>query len=147
MKLSQSSYSLIESSLKKAISKLLQVKEQPIISDIYLQVTVAGEFVVYDDNDQEFARATIAEWVDCQEDVLIKESQELLTKLLNKQNETGAFNQLPLLKPYSFVLVDEEKETIADLLLMDDDTMLLSEGLLQGLDEELDAFLKDLLEN
>lgn len=147
MKLSQSSYSLIENSLKKAISKLLQVKEQPIISDIYLQVTVAGEFVVYDDNDQEFARATIAEWVDCQEDVLIKESQELLTKLLNKQNETGAFNQLPLLKPYSFVLVDEEKETIADLLLMDDDTMLLSEGLLQGLDEELDAFLKDLLEN
>ena len=80
-------------------------------------------------------------------DVLIKESQELLTKLLNKQNESGAFNQLPLLKPYSFVLVDEEKETIADLLLMDDDTMLLSEGLLQGLDEELDAFLKDLLEN
>lgn len=147
MKLSQSSYSLIENSLKKAICKLLQVKEQPIISDIYLQVTVAGEFVVYDDNDQEFARATIAEWVDCQEDVLIKESQELLTKLLNKQNETGAFNQLPLLKPYSFVLVDEEKETIADLLLMDDDTMLLSEGLLQGLDEELDAFLKDLLEN
>ncbi len=147
MKLSQSSYSLIESSLKKAINKLLQVKEQPIISDIYLQVTVAGEFVVYDDNDQEFARATIAEWVDCQEDVLIKESQELLTKLLNKQNESGAFNQLPLLKPYSFVLVDEEKETIADLLLMDDDTMLLSEGLLQGLDEELDAFLKDLLEN
>ena len=147
MKLSQSSYSLIENSLKKAINKLLQVKEQPIISDIYLQVTVAGEFVVYDDNDQEFARATIAEWVDCQEDVLIKESQELLTKLLNKQNETGAYNQLPLLKPYSFVLVDEEKETIADLLLMDDDTMLLSEGLLQGLDEELDAFLKDLLEN
>ena len=147
MKLSQSSYSLIESSLKKAINKLLQVKEQPIISDIYLQVPAAGEFVVYDDNDQEFARATIAEWVDCQEDVLIKESQELLTKLLNKQNETGVYNQLPLLKPYSFVLVDEEKETIADLLLMDDDTMLLSEGLLQGLDEELDAFLKDLLEN
>ena len=56
MKLSQSSYSLIESSLKKAINKLLQVKEQPIISDIYLQVTAAGEFVVYDDNDQEFAR-------------------------------------------------------------------------------------------
>ena len=63
------------------------------------------------------------------------------------ENESGAFNQLPLLKPYSFVLVDEEKETIADLLLMDDDTMLLSEGLFQGLDEELDAFLKDLLEN
>lgn len=146
MKLNQSSLSLLEDSLKKAVSKLLQKKERPIITDIYLQVTIAGEFVVFDD-DQELSRATIAEWVDSQEDVLINETQQVLTTLLAKQKESGAFDQLPLMKPYSFVLVDEEKETIADLLLMDDDTMIISEGLLQGLDEELDAFLKDLLEN
>ena len=51
-----------------------------------------------------------------------------------------------LIKPYSFVLVDDEYETVADLLLVDDDTMLVSDGLLKGLDEELDAFLKQLLE-
>jgi hypothetical protein len=50
------------------------------------------------------------------------------------------------MKPYSFVLVDEDKETIAELLLLDDDTLLVNEELLKGLDEELDAFLKDLLE-
>jgi hypothetical protein len=44
------------------------------------------------------------------------------------------------------VLVDEEHETVADLLLVDDDTMLLNDGLLKGLDEELDDFLKQLLE-
>lgn len=147
MKLNQSSLSLLEDSLKKAVSKLLQKKEHPIITDIYLQVTIAGEFVVFDDNDEELSRATIAEWVDCQEDELINEAQQVLTTLLAKQKESGAFDQLPLMKPYSFVLVDEEKETIADLLLMDDDTMIISKGLLQGLDEELDAFLKDLLEN
>ncbi len=147
MKLNQSSLSLLEDSLKKAVSKLLQKKEHPIITDIYLQVTIAGEFVVFDDNDEELSRATIAEWVDCQEDELINEAQQALTTLLAKQKESGAFDQLPLMKPYSFVLVDEEKETIADLLLMDDDTMIISKGLLQGLDEELDAFLKDLLEN
>ncbi|MBE6283863.1 MAG: hypothetical protein E7098_05930 [Mediterranea massiliensis] len=147
MKLNQSSLSLLEDSLKKAVSKLLQKKERPIITDIYLQVTIAGEFVVFDDNDEELSRATIAEWVDSQEDVLINEAQQVLITLLAKQKESGAFDQLPLMKPYSFVLVDEEKETIADLLLMDDDTMIISEGLLQGLDEELDAFLKDLLEN
>ena len=38
------------------------------------------------------------------------------------------------------------KETIAELLLLDDDTLLVNEELLKGLDEELDAFLKDLLE-
>ena len=44
------------------------------------------------------------------------------------------------------MLVDDEKETVAELLLMDDDTLLLDGELLKGLDEELDAFLKDLLE-
>jgi hypothetical protein len=50
------------------------------------------------------------------------------------------------MKPFSFVLVDDDKETIAELLLLDDDTLLVNEELLKGLDEELDAFLKDLLE-
>ena len=34
----------------------------------------------------------------------------------------------------------------AELLLMDDDTLLVNEELLKGLDEELDSFLKELLE-
>jgi hypothetical protein len=51
------------------------------------------------------------------------------------------------MRPYSFVLVDDDKETVTDLLLMDDeDTLLLNEDLLKGLDEELDDFLKKLLE-
>ena len=50
------------------------------------------------------------------------------------------------LKTYSFVLVDEEKETVAELLLIDDDTILVNDELLKGLDKELDDFLKDLLE-
>jgi hypothetical protein len=44
-------------------------------------------------------------------------------------------------------MVDDSKETIAELMLVDDeDTVFLSDELLKGLDEELDAFLKDLLE-
>ena len=58
----------------------------------------------------------------------------------------GDFEKMTILKPYSFVLVDDEKETIAELLLMDDDTLLVNEELLKGLDEELDSFLKELLE-
>lgn len=51
------------------------------------------------------------------------------------------------MKPYSFVLVDDDKETVAELLLIDDeDTLFLNDELLKGLDEELDSFLKDLLE-
>ena len=62
--------------------------------------------------------------------------------------DEGAFDNLCLLKPYSIVRVDEDKETVAELLLMDDeDKLLLDDELLKGLDEELDAFLKDLLKD
>jgi hypothetical protein len=59
--------------------------------------------------------------------------------------DAGEFDKLQILKPYSFVQVDDEKETIADLLLMDDDTLIVTDELLKGLDEELNDFLKDLL--
>ena len=50
------------------------------------------------------------------------------------------------MKTFFFVLVYDFKETLAELLLMDDDTLLVNEELLKGLDEELDSFLKELLE-
>ena len=56
------------------------------------------------------------------------------------------FDKVTILKPYSFVLVDEDKETVTELLLVDDDTMLVNDELLKGLDKELDDFLKELLE-
>ena len=44
-------------------------------------------------------------------------------------------------------MVDAEKETLAELLIVDEEeTMFLSGELLQGLDDELNTFLKDLLE-
>lgn len=60
--------------------------------------------------------------------------------------DAGDFDKVSILKPYSFVLVDEDKETVTELLLVDDDTMLVNDELLKGLDKELDDFLKELLE-
>ena len=53
--------------------------------------------------------------------------------------------KVSILRPYSFVLVDEDKETVNDLYLVDDDTMIVDGELLKGLDEDLDDFLKKLL--
>ena len=72
--------------------------------------------------------------------------ERILSNLLCNLKNRGAFDKLTIMKPFSFVLVDDDKETIAELLLLDDDTLLINEELLKGLDEELDAFLKDLLE-
>ena len=68
-----------------------------------------------------------------------------LTEVIEAVNVEGELERLAVWMPYSFVLVDEERETIADLLLVDDDTLLVKKGLLAGLDEELNKFITDLL--
>lgn len=121
--------------------------EENIVSDIHLQANpVSGEVIIFDDDDAQLAAATIEEWTNYNGNNFQADAERVLSTVLNNMKSAGDFDKLTLMKPYSFVLVDEDKETVAELLLMDDDTLLLNDELLKGLDEELDAFLKDLLE-
>ena len=53
---------------------------------------------------------------------------------------------MSLLRPYSFVLQDEDGETLSDLYLVDDqETVILSGSLLEGLDDDLDTFFENLM--
>ena len=45
----------------------------------------------------------------------------------------------------SYVLEDDEKNHVAELHLVDDDTSIITGELLQNLDEDLDSFMKDLM--
>ena len=51
------------------------------------------------------------------------------------------------MKPYSFVLEDDDKESIAELYVADDDTIIVGDDLMKGLDQDLDNFLDDLLKD
>ena len=147
MKLSQSTLSLIEETIKKAIAKFACGCEQTIVTDIHLQhVQSSGDLLIFDDDDNELAHATVAEWMTYEGDDFYENVERIFANMLGNMKKEGAFDKLTIMKPYSFVLVDEEKETIAELLLMDDDTLLVNDELLKGLDEELDDFLKKLLE-
>lgn len=147
MKLSQSALSLLEDTLKQAINRYACGCEQTIVTDIHLQANQnSGELSIFDDEDEELANVTIEEWMTYEGNNFYEDIERMLSTLLCKLKNEGAFDKLTILRPFSFVLVDDEKETVAELLLMDDDTLLVNEELLKGLDEELDAFLKDLLE-
>lgn len=147
MKLSQSSLSLIGNTIKKAVSRYNCACEQTIVTDIHLQANPSsGELVLFNDEDEELGRATIEEWTNCESEDFNSETEHVLSTLLNEMKSAGDFDQMTILKPFSFVLVDEDKETLAELLLMDDDTLMVNDELLKGLDEELDEFLKKLLE-
>lgn len=147
MKLSQSALSLLEDTIRRATGKYSCGCEQSIVTDIHLQANQsAGEFIIFDDEDEELASTTIEEWASYEGDDFYKHLERILSSILCNLKNEGVFDKLTVMKPFSFVLVDEDKETLAELLLIDDDTLLVNEELLKGLDEELDAFLKELLE-
>ncbi|NDV65568.1 hypothetical protein [Bacteroides sp. 224] len=147
MKLSQQSQSLIESTIQKAMDNFPCGCERSIVTDIYLQANQsAGELVIFNDEDEVLANCIIKEWIDYNGSDFFKDMERVFTSILNRMKEKCIFDKPSILQPYSFVLVDEEKETIAELLIIDDDMMLVNEELLKGLDKELDDFLKELLE-
>ena len=96
-----------------------------------------------DDDDNTLARVHILEWEgEHNEEVYEKELRTLLAEM----HGNGQFDSLNIAKPYSFVLTDDDHQSIVDLLIVDDDTIILSEDLLKGFNEEMDDFLKKLLE-
>lgn len=148
MKLSAQSHASIASSLREAVDKYIADGERTVVTDIHLQPKQdSGELVIFNDDGEELSRTIIEEWVDYSEDDFYTIVERILRGEINALKDTGVLDKLAIMKPYSFVLVDEDRETVTELLLIDDeDTLLLNDELLKGLDEELDAFLKDLLE-
>lgn len=147
MKLSQQSLSTIESAIQKAVGKYVCGCEQTVVTDIHLQPDqTSGRLNIFNDDDEELADVMIEEWATYEGDDFMDNVEPILRNLLCRMKNAGDFEKVLILKPYSFVLVDEEKETVAELLLVDDDTLLVSDELLKGLDKELDDFLKELLE-
>ncbi|MEA4886652.1 hypothetical protein SDC9_80591 [bioreactor metagenome] len=148
MKLSQQSLSAIEKAIQKAVNKYAGLPEQSIVTDIHLQPNQnSGDLIIFDDEDKELACINIEELANDDSDDFYEEMQHILQTLLSKLKEEGTFDRLAIMTPYNFVLVDEDKETVAELLIVDDDTLIVNDDLLKGLDEELDTFLKDLLNN
>lgn len=147
MKLSQTSLSLLENTIKKAVNRYNCTCEQPVVTDIHLQANPnTGEISLYNDDDEVLANATIEEWISYDSNTFNGDMERFFSGLLNDMKSAGDFDKMNIIKPFSFVLVDEDKETLAELLLMDDDTFMVNDELLKGLDEELDEFLKKLLE-
>lgn len=148
MKLSAQSYTSIGTSLREAIDKYMAEDGRTAVTDIHLQPKQdSGELVIFNDDEEELSRTIIEEWVEYNGDDFYSAAERVLRSEVNALKDTGMLDKVAIMKPYSFVLVDEDKETVAELVLVDDDdTLFLDDELLKGLDEELDAFLKDLLE-
>ncbi|MBO7231516.1 MAG: hypothetical protein J6V20_08965 [Bacteroidaceae bacterium] len=133
--------------LQEAIIKMTKdfiTAEETKVTDFHIYIDGnSGDVNIMDDDDNTLARVHILEWEgEHDEEIFEKELQTILGEMY----ENGSFDNLNIAKPYSFVLTDDDHQSIVDLLIVDDDTIILSEDLLKGFDEEMDEFLKHLLE-
>ena len=143
MTANEQTYQQIERALRKAASKFLPLTHCLPQTDIYLKVKQeSGELLVFDDDDHELTRCVVEEWIGNSDEHFYDEVQPILITALTRLKEVT--EHVAVLKPYSYVLMGEDHETIADLYLVDDDTLLVSGDLMQGLEEDLEHFWQQL---
>ena len=124
------------------------------MTDIHVRVSQdSGELLAFDDDDNEITRCVVEQWIENKDEDFYDEVAKLLRDVLRKQADIKAvwledadiIDHLGILKPYSFVLEDDDKEHIGELYLADDDTIIVGGDLMENLDNDLDNFLNDLL--
>lgn len=145
MRLSESSFQEIKTLLTGVINGFRNPQEQSVVTDIHIMpVRETGEVTVSDD-DRDLATAQLSDLAEIPEEDFYQVMEKALRHILKEIDAENPLENLAIWKPFSFVLVDDDRETVAELMLFDEDNALLSQSLMQGLDEELDSFLKDLL--
>ena len=146
MKTSEQTLHQIERTLRKTIEKFPAAEEATVMTDIHLRVTQeTGELTVFNDDDVEITRSVIEQWIDNKDDDFYHEITPVMRKCVEKHKRD--IEQMSIMKPFSFVLEQDDKEAVAELYLVDDDTVIIDPDLMEGLDEDLDKFLENLLKD
>lgn len=146
MKANEQTIQQVDRAIRKVAEKFPLTGEATLLTDIHLRVNQeTGELLAFDDEDKEINRCVVEQWIDNKDDDFFDEVAAFIRKRLHAHAKL--VDNLGILKPYAFVLEDEEKEPIAELYVADDDTVILSPIEVDDLEKDLDDFLKDLLKD
>ena len=146
MNTTELTFQQIERAIRKIADKFPPSEEANIMTDIHFRVTQeTGELMAFDDNDEELNRCIIEDWIDNTDDDFFEQIPSVFRKCLDKMRDT--VENMSILKPFSFVLENDDKESVAELYLVDDETVIIDPDLMQGLNEDLDDFFKKLFED
>lgn len=146
MKASEQTIQQIERMLRKISQKFPEADDPTLLTDIHIRVSPeSGELLAFDDDDDEVTRLVVEQWIDNKDDTFYEDAAEVLRRVLKRQHEM--VDRFGILRPFSFVLEDEEKEHLSELYVADGDTVIVGGELMKDLDKDLDAFLEKLFED
>lgn len=144
MKATEQTTQQIERAIKKIAQKFPTDEETSILTDVHLRVSQdSGEILAFDDDEQEITRCVVEQWIDNKDEDFYDEITGILRSSLKILHPI--IDTMGILKPFSFVLENDDKESIAELYVADDETIIIDGELMEGLDKDLDTFLDNLL--
>lgn len=88
-------------------------------------------------------RARLLNWIGNKDEDFYESVARPIRKCIEK--EKAEIEKMSILQPFSFVLEDEEKEAVAELYVVDNDTVIIDPDMMQDLDKDLDTFLDKLM--
>ena len=147
MKANEQTLQQIDRALRKLAEKFPEDKEASMLTDIHIRVTQeTGELMAFDDDDKELTRCVVEQWIDNKDDNFYDHVAATLRKCINKQKKL--MENLSVLKPYAFVLEDDDREAKAELFVVDDEaTVIIDTELMKDLDKDLNNFFENLFKS
>ena len=135
----------LERFFNKIAQKLPSCDEPSLMSDIHVRVSQeSGDVMAFDDDENEITRCVVEPWIDNKEDDFYDKVTSQLRQQMTAMSQV--VEGLGVMKPYSYVLEDDDKDSIAELYVVDDDTIIVGGDLMDGLDEGLDHFFNQLMD-
>lgn len=144
MKATEQTMQQVERFTKKVAQKFPYVEDPTLLTDIHVRVSQDnGDMIAFDDDDREVTRCVVEQWIGNVDEDFYAEVSRILRTFFHKNS--ALVDNLGIMKPYSFVLENDEKESMGELYVADDDTILIGGDLMEGLDKDLDDFISNLL--
>ena len=146
MKATEQTLQQIERTIRKTTDKFPADPDTSIMTDIHVRVIQdSGELITFDDNEEEITRGIIEQWIDNTDDDFYTAIPPIIRKCIERQKKL--VEAMGIMKPFTFVLENDEKEPVEELYIVDDDLVIIDDDMMQGLDKDLDDFLDHLLKD
>ena len=143
MKATEQTIKQVERAIRKIAQKFPANDDTSLLTDIHIRVLQeSGEILAFDDDDQEITRCVVEQWIDNKDEDFYDQIAVILRNIFKRVH--SEVDNLGIIKPYRFVLENDDKENVAELYIADDDTVIIGGDLMAGLEKDLDDFINDL---
>jgi len=137
----------LEKAIRTSINCFSSGDGDGFLADLYVYLDEDQMLHFYDDLERELHSVQLEDESETNSSGFCKQLSHSFQQVLQKLEQEGFFNQNFFFKPFTVSLVDRDFIVNEELIFIDDDTVKLDGELLAGLNDELNTFFRDLMEN